>query len=41
MRLLRRTLIATTCLDRETFIVEVQGGKQEVKEVLPALSAKK
>ncbi len=28
-------------LDRESFIVEVKGGKQEVKEVLPPLSAKK
>ena len=28
-------------LDRESFIVEVKAGKQEVKEVLPALSAKK
>ncbi len=27
-------------LDRESFIVEVKGGKQEVKEVLPALSKK-
>jgi len=26
-------------LDRESFLVEVRGGKQEVKEVLPALSA--
>ncbi|CAD5375132.1 Extracellular ligand-binding receptor [Rubrivivax sp. A210] len=28
-------------LDRESFLVEVQGGKQVVKEVLPPLSAKK
>ena len=28
-------------VDRESFIVEVKNGKQEVKEVLPALSAKK
>jgi branched-chain amino acid transport system substrate-binding protein len=28
-------------LDRESFIVEVKGGKQEVKEAVPALSAKK
>jgi branched-chain amino acid transport system substrate-binding protein len=28
-------------LDRESFIVEVKGGKQEVKEMVPALSAKK
>jgi ABC-type branched-subunit amino acid transport system substrate-binding protein len=28
-------------LDRESFIVEVKGGKQEVKEVVPPLSAKK
>jgi branched-chain amino acid transport system substrate-binding protein len=28
-------------LDRESFIVEVKGGKQEVKEVLPPLGAKK
>jgi branched-chain amino acid transport system substrate-binding protein len=27
-------------LDRESFIIEVKGGKQEVKEVLPALSKK-
>ena len=27
-------------LDRESFMVEVKGGKQEVKEILPALSAK-
>ena len=27
-------------LDRESFIVEVRNGKQEVKEVLPALSKK-
>jgi branched-chain amino acid transport system substrate-binding protein len=25
-------------LDRESFIVEVKGGKQEVKTVLPALN---
>lgn len=28
-------------LDRESFLVEVKGGKQEVREVLPALMAKK
>jgi branched-chain amino acid transport system substrate-binding protein len=28
-------------LDRESFIVEVKNGKQEVKEVLPALNAGK
>ena len=28
-------------LDRESFMVEVKGGKQEVREVLPALMAKK
>jgi branched-chain amino acid transport system substrate-binding protein len=28
-------------LDRESFIVEVKGGKQEVKEIVPPLSAKK
>lgn len=28
-------------LDRESYMVEVKGGKQEVKEVLPALSATK
>ena len=28
-------------LDRESFLVEVKGGKQEVKEVLPALGATK
>jgi branched-chain amino acid transport system substrate-binding protein len=28
-------------LDRESFIVEVQNGKQVVKEVVPPLSAKK
>jgi branched-chain amino acid transport system substrate-binding protein len=28
-------------LDRESFIVEVKGGKQEVREVVPPLSAKK
>jgi branched-chain amino acid transport system substrate-binding protein len=28
-------------LDRASFIVEVKGGKQEVREVVPALSAKK
>jgi len=28
-------------LDRESFMVEVKGGKQEVREVLPALNAKK
>jgi branched-chain amino acid transport system substrate-binding protein len=27
-------------LDRESFIVEVRNGKQEVKEILPALSKK-
>jgi branched-chain amino acid transport system substrate-binding protein len=27
-------------LDRESFIVEAKGGKQEVKEIVPALSAK-
>ena len=27
-------------LDRESFIVEVKNGKQEVKEVLPALARK-
>ena len=27
-------------LDRESFLVEVKGGKQEVKEILPALSKK-
>jgi branched-chain amino acid transport system substrate-binding protein len=27
-------------LDRESFLVEVRGGKQEIKEVLPALGAK-
>ena len=27
-------------LDRESFIVEVRGGKQVVKEVLPALNKK-
>ena len=27
-------------IDRESFIVEVKAGKQEVKEVLPALSKK-
>ena len=28
-------------LDRESFIVEARGGKQEIKEILPALAAKK
>jgi branched-chain amino acid transport system substrate-binding protein len=28
-------------LDRESYMVEVKGGKQEVKETLPALAAKK
>ena len=28
-------------LDRESFLVEVRGGKQEIKEILPALGAKK
>jgi branched-chain amino acid transport system substrate-binding protein len=27
-------------LDRESFLVEARNGKQEVKEVLPALGAK-
>jgi len=27
-------------LDRESFIVEVRNGKQEVKEILPALGRK-
>jgi branched-chain amino acid transport system substrate-binding protein len=27
-------------LDRESFLVEVKNGKQEVKEVLPALGKK-
>jgi branched-chain amino acid transport system substrate-binding protein len=26
-------------LDRESFIVEVRNGKQEVKEIVPALNA--
>jgi branched-chain amino acid transport system substrate-binding protein len=28
-------------LDRESFVVEVKNGKQEVKEILPALNAVK
>jgi branched-chain amino acid transport system substrate-binding protein len=27
-------------LDRESYLVEVKGGKQEVKEILPALGQK-
>jgi branched-chain amino acid transport system substrate-binding protein len=34
------TMDANGDLDRESFIVEVKGGKQEVKEVLPALGKK-
>ena len=28
-------------LDRESFMVEARNGKQEIKEILPALSAAK
>ena len=27
-------------LDRESFLAEARGGKQEIKEILPALAAK-